>query len=260
MRKYVVAGAGSALALAALALGLSGSGWRTAEALTNCSTTTAALDGSEQQLLQLINGFRTSNGRAPLKASPNLSRAAAWMAEDLARTGSFSHTDSLGRSPFVRVTHCGYASSGAGENLALTSTAQSAFNLWVNSTMGHRENMLNPAWVVAGIGHAGNIWAADFGAIDDSNEPWDSGGAPPPPPPPPPAATATPTAPPASGGGGFAAPPPSGGSSPAPSSGGGLPSDPQPVRTVIAHTPVPQHKLPSNVPIKRAMLQMVSSE
>jgi hypothetical protein len=153
-----------------------------------------ALDGSETQLLSLINTFRTQNGRQALKPSPNLSRAAAWMSEDQTSHGTFSHTDSQGRLPFSRVQQCGYATTGAGENLALTGQGpQSAFTLWANSTAGHRENMLNASWVVAGIGHAGNIWTADFGSVDDSNQPWDSGSPPAPPPPPPPPSSPQPT-------------------------------------------------------------------
>lgn len=162
----------STLTLSAAAFGFSvfSGSWETASALTNCSTNTAGLDASEQQLFTLINSFRTSNGVAALKLSPSLSQAAAWMSEDQSSHGSFSHTDSLGRSPFTRVQNCGYGSSGAGENLALTSSAQSAFNLWQNSTAGHRENMLNSRWTVMGIGHAGNIWTADFGSLDDSGQ------------------------------------------------------------------------------------------
>lgn len=257
LRRSWLAGGGALLAAMGVLASLGSGGPQPAHALTNCGTNTTALDGSEQQLLSLINGFRTSNGRAALKASPNLSRAAAWMSEDVAGSGVFSHTDSLGRGPGTRVVQCGYATSGSGENLALTSSAQSAFTLWMNSTSGHRENMLNPAWTVAGIGHAGNIWAADFGALDDSSQPWDSGSGPP-------AATSTPTPRPTGGGG---APPPGVTTAPsAPPPGGATTSPstgdaPAPgIRTTIPSTPYPQYKLPSNVPVKRAMLQMLASE
>lgn len=176
------------LAAAAVAWAWDG-GSRPAHALTNCSTSSQALDAAEQELLRLVNEFRVANGVAPLKPSPNLSRAAAWMSEDMAAKGYFSHTDSLGRSAFQRVKDCGYATTGAGENLAIAGSAQQAFTLWVNSTMGHRENMLRSMWVVAGVGRAGGYWTLDFGTYDDSGQPWDS------PQPPTPTATATPTRP-----------------------------------------------------------------
>lgn len=199
----------AALALAGLAVAFQHT--TPASALTNCSTSTQALDSAEQELIRLINDFRVANGRQPLKPSPNLSRAAAWMSEDMAARHYFSHTDSLGRSPFQRVRDCGYASSGAGENLAIAGSASTAFNLWLNSTMGHRENMLNSMWVVIGVGRAGSYWTVDFGNVDDSGQPWDS--------PPPPTPTATPTPPPGSGSANLQ-PPPAGS---APTGSTGLP-------------------------------------
>ncbi|GIW13748.1 MAG: hypothetical protein KatS3mg062_1187 [Tepidiforma sp.] len=177
--------AGPLLLAVAAAGWASGGGSTTAHALTNCSTSTQALDAQEQELLRLINEFRAANGVPPLKASPNLSRAAAWMSEDMAAKGYFDHTDSLGRSAFQRVRDCGYASSGAGENLAIASSAQQAFTLFLNSPYGHRENMLRTMWVVAGIGRAGPYWTVDFGNVDDSGQGWDTQ--------PPPQPTATPT-------------------------------------------------------------------
>lgn len=206
---------------ATLAIAINAVSWSTAQALTNCSTSTQAIDGSEQQLFSLINTFRQQNGRAALKPSPNLSRAAAWMSEDVTASGKFSHTDSLERSPFSRVQQCGYASSGAGENMALTGSAQSAFSLFEGSTAGHRENMLNASWTVMGVGHTGSIWVVDFGSFDDSNQSWDGG--------PPATATATPT----------------------------VPSVP---KTVVPTPTTASAHSPSNSPIRRASLPMLSAE
>ena len=240
-----------------LAMVAIGSRWQTADALTNCSTSSSGISGAEQQLMDLINAHRQANGAGTLKASPNLSRAAAWMSEDLTASGNFSHTDSLGRSAFLRVQQCGYIANGAGENIASTGSAASAFSLFVNSP-GHNQNMLNPAWQVIGIGQTGRNWVVDFGTFDDSNQPWDSG-SPPPPPPPPPTATKTPSSAPSST---PAAP------SPTANSGGGVqgaspvqPTDvPGAVRTVLPAPGTPLYSLPSNVLVKRTMLQMIASE
>ncbi|MEO8539283.1 MAG: CAP domain-containing protein [bacterium] len=238
-RKLVLAGTATALVAASLGLIANASQWKSASALTNCSTNTQALDSQEQQLLTLINNFRVANGVGAVKASPTLSRAAAWMSEDLTSHGTFDHTDSLGRSPFTRVKDCGYPSTGAGEILARTSSAQSAFTLWQNSTDGHRENMLNSRWTVAGVGHTGSIWGVDFGAIDDSGQPWDSGGT---------SATNTPV--PTQPGNPTASNTPPGSSSATPTSSPGP----------GGATPIPGYKLPSSFPIKRAMLPLVTQE
>jgi uncharacterized protein YkwD len=143
---------------------------RTAEALTNCDTSTAALDASELEIVTLFNQARAQQGLAPLKVSPALSRAAAWKSADPSATGSggyaFSHTDSLGRLPSARARDCGYP-GGAGENIAWGfGSAQSVFNAWMNSP-GHRAAILGNYQVV-GIGRVGSAWTAKFGTVDDS--------------------------------------------------------------------------------------------
>lgn len=251
MRRLVLAAAGPLL-LAGAVLGWGpGGGSTPALALTNCSTSTQALDAAEQELLRLINEFRAQNGVAPLKPSPNLSRAAAWMSEDMAAKGYFDHTDSLGRSPFQRVRDCGYASSGAGENLAIASSAQQAFNLFVNSPYGHRENMLRTMWVVAGIGRAGPYWSVVFGNVDDSGQAWDTQ----PPPQPTATPTPTPTAPPASPS------PPAGGSPPAPPGAGGAQPTPTMAPTATP-TPAGSGAQPSSNPFlpRRAIAPNVTAE
>lgn len=172
-----------------------------AEALTNCDTSTAGLDAAEQQVVDDINAYRVANGRSALKVSPNLSRAAAWMVEDLATNHYWSHTDSQGRSTFARVQDCGYPSAGAGENLAMGFSASTVVSAWKGSA-GHNANLLNPMWKVIGVGYAGGYWAADFGNVDDVGDTGGGSGSsglatPTPfPPTPTPAPTPTPTPPP----------------------------------------------------------------
>ena len=147
---------------------------RTAGALTNCDTSTAALDASELKVIADINAFRAENGLPPLKISPNLSRAAAFMVDDMLAKNYFSHTDSLGRSAFARAKQCGYTIGNVGENLAMGFGAPASggespvVSAWRESKKGHREAMLSPTWTVIGVGFAGGYWAADFGSFDDS--------------------------------------------------------------------------------------------
>lgn len=171
-------------ALAALALTMSAD--QRAEALTNCSVTHDALDSEEQQFLVLINQYRAQNGLNPLTVSTNLNRAAAWMVEDMATKGYFSHTDSFGRSPFQRAIDCGYP-TGAGENLAAGttwSTAQAAFDAW-RASPGHNQNMLTGFYQQIGIARyyrAGSpygwYWATNFGATNDGTGGGGSSGQP----------------------------------------------------------------------------------
>lgn len=146
-----------------------------ASALTNCSTGSTALDGEETAFLGLINEYRSQNGLNALTISTNLNRAATWMTNDLATNAYFSHTDSLGRSPYTRATNCGYP-QGAGENLAAGSgwsSAQSAFDAW-KASPGHNANMLGAYYKQIGISRFnlpgspyGWYWATEFGATDD---------------------------------------------------------------------------------------------
>ncbi|KAA0240787.1 MAG: hypothetical protein DYG91_10035 [Chloroflexi bacterium CFX7] len=180
--------------MALAGLGAFAAGSSPARAAGDCTTGDTGLDGEEQTFLTLINNYRSQNGLGTLTVSTNLNRAATWMTNDLGTNGYFSHTDSLGRSPYQRALDCGYP-QGAGENLAAGtgwSSAQSAFDAWKNSP-GHNANMLGTYYKQIGISRAnvpgspyGWYWATNFGATDDG-----TGGAPPPPPP-----TNTPTQPP----------------------------------------------------------------
>ncbi len=170
IRRLILAGSGISLAFASLLVVLAGARFQTANALTNCDTGTATLSTAEQSLVDQLNAYRSQNGLAPLKVSPSLSRAAAFMAEDLLEKGYWSHFEPSGRSPFQRASDCGYPSQNIGENLAIAGSASGAMSLWKGSAT-HNANMLNSRWVVVGIGYAGGYWALDLGAVDDSGAP-----------------------------------------------------------------------------------------
>jgi uncharacterized protein YkwD len=152
----------------------------------------AALDGEETAVLDLINQHRAANGLGTLSINGTLSNAARWMSDDMANNNYFSHTDSQGRDPFVRLADFGYTyNTWKGENLAAgIDSAQEAFDLWKGSP-GHNANMLNPNFTVIGIARSygasstfGWYWSTEFGGQDDYV-----------PPPPPPAPTAAPASP-----------------------------------------------------------------
>jgi len=181
---------------------------RTATALTNCSLadeSQADLDLAEMMLLDLVNAERLAQGLIPVRPSPSLDRAAAWMAVDMSGRpqSQMSHTDTTGRDPFTRMANCGYAGWGnAGENIAWGSdNVCTIFAMWMQSS-GHRANMLDQKWRVIGVAAHGTSWVQDFGVFDDSWMPystaWEpltgmtcSGGGPPPTPVPTASATIT---------------------------------------------------------------------
>ena len=253
-RRLVAAMAGVAVLAATLAFGMSATQWRTAEAATNCTTGSAGLTSDETQALQLINAFRVQNGLQPLLVSPTLNTMAAWMSEDMSQTGILSHVDSAGRSPYQRAVQCGYP-GGAAENAAMGYPSASAVvQGWIGSD-GHRRNLLG-SYAAMGIGRTGNWWTLNLGFTADPGS-FPVGSAPPS------GGTTTPTPlptqPPA--GGGTSTPPP--GPTEVPGSGGTVTPAPQngfPHRTVLPAEQHPSWALPANVPVRRAMIQMVASE
>jgi len=163
-------------------------------ALSNCAVDDLTVDDEEQAFLKLINDYRARNGVPPLTISPALTRAATWMANDLAGRQNLAHTDSLGRTPWQRMPDCGYSIPG-GENLAAgtsRSGAQWALDAWIASP-SHRDVMVTRDFTTIGIARVyapgsryGWYWVTDFGY---------SGGEEAAPTPVPPAPTATPPAP-----------------------------------------------------------------
>ena len=133
------------------------------------------LTDDEAALLSLINDYRVQNGLSPLGVSPTLTAAARWMSEDMAENGyAGGHVDSLGRGPRERITAFGYVGSGWGEVIAWGQhTPEQVFQAWRNSP-GHNDVMLQPYFVVAGVGNTADpwYWTVDFGDYDDSSSGW----------------------------------------------------------------------------------------
>ncbi len=138
--------------------------------------------------MTLINDYRAENGLGPLSVDPSLQAASEWMSTDLGEQNYFSHTDSLGRSPWDRMCDFNYChNTWKAENIAAGyDTAEAAFDGWRNSP-GHNSNMLGENYLVMGIALVytpgstyGYYWTNDFGGYVAE-------------PPPPPAPTSTPS-------------------------------------------------------------------
>ncbi len=155
----------------------------------------AARPALADEVLAAVNAHRATVGARPLVVSPALQAAAVWKARHMAKYGYMDHDDPappVARTVSQRITACGYAGSGWGENIAYGyPTAQAVMQGWLSSP-GHRANIEQPGFASTGIGAAvapgGAVyWSQTFGTST-------AGTAPPPPPAPRPPAQAAPRA------------------------------------------------------------------
>lgn len=147
-----------------------------ADGTTPTTQSGPTLDSEEWNFISIINEHREGMGLGRLKVSQKLTLAAKWMSNDMATRNvlPIDHKDSLGRQFQNRIFSFGYPQSQVGENIAKVGGAgQDAFNAWLASTMGHKEQMEAPWATVIGISRvksSGNgwFWTADFGTTLDS--------------------------------------------------------------------------------------------
>jgi uncharacterized protein YkwD len=125
----------------------------------------------ERQVLRLVNQHRRAMGLRPLHRSASLTKAARWKSKSMAKFRYFDHADPSGRSPFQRISDCGFKRRLAtGENIAAgQATPQSVVRAWLNSP-GHRRNIDFAAFRYLGVGavhRSGSVygwyWTQDFG-------------------------------------------------------------------------------------------------
>ncbi|MFH8448488.1 CAP domain-containing protein [Streptomyces fungicidicus] len=129
------------------------------------ATDGAQASGAVAQVVDLVNAERAKVGCSPVKVNSTLTGAAQDHSEDMAASGSMSHTGSDGSSPGDRITRAGYSWSTYGENVAYGySTPEQVMAGWMASP-GHKENILNCAFEEIGVGLAqpGSYWTQDFG-------------------------------------------------------------------------------------------------
>ncbi|MFE4053393.1 CAP domain-containing protein [Streptomyces sp. YIM B13518] len=137
----------------------------TATASSPAATGGADASGAVAKVVELVNAERAKAGCSPVKANSTLAEAAQDHSEDMAASGTMSHTGSDGSSPGDRITRAGYSWSTYGENVAYGySTPEQVMTGWMNSP-GHKENILNCAFEEIGVGLAqpGSYWTQDFG-------------------------------------------------------------------------------------------------
>lgn len=118
---------------------------------TNKTDTSSSPSDLEKQLLDLINEKRVAYGLSKLSFDTATQKTARAKAEDLVANNYFSHNSPTYGTPFEMMKAFGVTYKTAGENIAGNSTLEGAVNAWMNS-QGHRENILNNAYNLTGIG------------------------------------------------------------------------------------------------------------
>lgn len=127
------------------------------------------------EILRLVNEERAKTGAGPVVLEPLLAHAASGYACTMIQEDFFGHYHpTTGEGPGERISDVGYSYRAVGENLAAGQrTPDEVVRDWMNSTQGHRENLLNPLWSHMGMairngGTYGIYWVQEFGA------PWRS--------------------------------------------------------------------------------------
>jgi len=122
------------------------------------------------RVLELVNEARTSRGLPPLTLNPVLSQIADDYCCEMIEGGFFEHTNPYtGQGPAQRAINAGYVFLAIGENLAAgQSSAEQAVSEWMDSSQGHRENILAYQFRELGLavrtgGDYGVYWVQEFG-------------------------------------------------------------------------------------------------
>ena len=131
----------------------------------------AAQSDAVFDLLGRVSALRRQNGLAPLEANDSLTAAAQRHSQDMANTGSVSHTGSDGSTPEQRIVAAGYGPTlnAWGENIygGGIATVDDAWSFWTTSPV-HRNNLLSERYREIGIGAAtsanGTYYTLNFGA------------------------------------------------------------------------------------------------
>ncbi len=117
------------------------------------------LDAIETKVFQAINRERTERGLAPLVLDPALSKVARAHSEEMLKANVFDHRGADGSRPADRVSRAGIAyrrlAENIAENLGAKDPAGAAVMQWMTS-VGHRENVLDPRFTHTGVGVAAN--------------------------------------------------------------------------------------------------------
>ena len=109
------------------------------------------LTRDEEQMLELLNKERISNGLKPLKINFKLVKVARAKSQDMINEEYFSHYSPNYGSPFDMMKQLNINYYLAGENIAGAPQVEQAHQSLMNSP-SHKENILHPEFTHVGIG------------------------------------------------------------------------------------------------------------
>lgn len=118
---------------------------------TGSNSNASTLLADEQEVFNLINQQRASNGLSALKIDSEVQNVARIKAKDMVQNNYFSHNSPTYGTPFQMLNNFKISYKSAGENIAGNSSNQAAVTAWMNS-QGHRANILNSSYNYTGIG------------------------------------------------------------------------------------------------------------
>lgn len=122
------------------------------------------------KVIELVNLERTGRGIGEVRMHPLLNRMAEDYACEMIAGSFFAHENpNTGEGPGHRAINAGYIYLAIGENLAGGQTSpEQVVSEWMQSTQGHRENILASQWQDVGVGirtggRYGVYWVLEFG-------------------------------------------------------------------------------------------------
>jgi uncharacterized protein YkwD len=105
----------------------------------------ADLEQARALILQQTNAARAQHGVAPLQVDPCVNALAQRWAEHMAASRDYRHNPGPGP---------GDTCFWSGENIVYGYNPEQVVDVWMASTSGHRENLLEATWTHIGIGYA----------------------------------------------------------------------------------------------------------
>ncbi len=137
------------------------------------------MDSEEKKFIGLLNNYRKKNKLSAVKEDATLTKAAAWMSNDMATKDYFDHTDSLRRTAPERLSDCGHSNDpDAKENIANSyETADEVMRAWQKSK-DHDKAMKNGDITIVGVARHfeessqyGWYWTLDMGSGKSGKKP-----------------------------------------------------------------------------------------
>lgn len=123
---------------------------------SNSPTPTPRNDTVTEAMLGWVNEERRKTGAPPLRIDDALMTCAQQHSNNMDDAGVFAHQGSSGLPSICKFGLWG-------ENIANARSPEEAFYLWLTSTTGHYENMINPSFTKFGLGVSRRYYTQVFG-------------------------------------------------------------------------------------------------